>query len=48
MPNQEVLLKILDSYKLNTTISDWLTVAFFATATYNIRYNITIKNHADI
>jgi hypothetical protein len=48
MPNQEVPLKILDSFKLNITFSDWSTVAFFATTTYNIRYNITIKNHADI
>jgi hypothetical protein len=48
MHNQEAHSRILDSFKVNTTVSDWSVVAFYTTATYNIRYNITIKSHANI
>lgn len=48
MHNQEAHSKILDSFKANATVSDWSTVAFFTTVTYNIRYNITIKSYANI
>ena len=48
MHNQEALSKILDSFKVNITVSDWSVVAYFTTPSYNIRYNITIKSHANI
>jgi hypothetical protein len=48
MHSQEAHSKILDSFKVNVTISDWSVVSFYTTTTYNIRYNITIKSHANI